>query len=118
MITTSCVNGDLIEQFKDDMAAHPDVDAVFRKHGKTLHLKVNKSDDGVPKPHRELGELVDGDVVADGYVVSTLVGSGHAPGDKYTHVLAVSPKCGRCGDAPAEYEDDGQGLCHDCHLHT
>lgn len=115
MITSGAVNTDLIEQFKNTMQQRDDVDGVWRQHGRSVHLKVHKDADGnVPRPHRDLGDIVDGHVITDDYAVTALAGSGHAPGDKYTHALAVSPLCGECGEAPQKGLDDDDDRCADC----
>lgn len=114
MITTGAVDSDVIEQFKNDIQQYDSVEAVYVNHGRSLSVKVQKTDDGVPSPHRDLGDIVDGNVVTDDYIVSGLAGSGHSPGDKYVHKVAVSPPCSDCGDAPQKGLDEDDDRCSDC----
>ena len=115
MITTRFVDSDLIEQFIDDVSEHDAVESAYRKGGRRVFVSVRKNDDGVPSPHHELGEIKNGEVVCDDYVVTRLSGSGHAPGDRYTHTLAVSPKCESCGERSVDHETDtGKRVCSTC----
>lgn len=114
MITTGAVDEDLIEQFKTDMEAFDCVSHVSRNHGRSVNVKVQKNENGVPYPQKELGEIKDGNIVTDDYAISRLAGSGHAPGDKYTHCLAVSPLCSECGEKPQKGLDEDDDRCSDC----
>lgn len=118
MITTGAVDGDLIEQFKDDIAAFDVVESVTSKPGqREVSVKVSKTDDGVPHPHRELGDVEDGYVKCEKYVIGLLGGSGHSPGDHYVHKLSVSPYCPECWDAPQKGLDEDDPRCRDCSRH-
>jgi hypothetical protein len=113
MITTSHIDENAIEQFKTDVAAQPGVERVSRKSGqKVVRVTVAKTDDGVPRPYKALGESNDkSEIVADDYVVTPLAGSGHSPGSQYVHRLAVSGVCDRCEQRPVESD---RGLCRGC----
>lgn len=114
MITNAAVDMSIIEQFKADVGALEYVDRVSHDHGRALRVTVVAGDDGVPRPHHELGELKKGSVYAEDYVVSKLSGGGHAPGEKYTFRLAVSPYCEECGE---DYQVDDEGRCSSCRRH-
>lgn len=116
MITTGAVHDDLIEQFKDDVRQFDAVERVTSKSGqRAVKVTVRKNDDGgVPKVHRELGELSANVVKCDHYVISRLAGGGSLPGDKHAIHLAVSPYCQKCWDAPQDGVHDDDDRCKDC----
>jgi len=115
MITTGAVDGDLIEQFKNDISGHDSVVSVTAKSGqRAVKVKVEKNDDGVPHPHRDLGDVEDGVIKCEKYVVGLLAGSGHSPGDHYVHKLSVSPYCQECWDAAQKGLDEDDNRCKEC----
>ena len=124
IVNTDAADGDLIEQFKNDVAAFDYVDSVYRKGGVEVCVKVEKRDtDGfgrVPDPRKDMDDLTltDGKYVGSDYVVGNLTGSGSSPGGYYVHHFHVNPVCDHCGEGAGEEEVDGDVVCWSCYKDT
>lgn len=115
-VNTDAADGDLIEQFKDDMQQYDCVEAVYACGGVEVKVKVKKNDRGAPDPRRDEGELVDGHFVMDDYAVGNLSGSGSSPGGYYVRRCSVTPKCDDCGTGQGtEVMTDGDVVCWSCY---
>jgi hypothetical protein len=114
MITTQAVDSDSISDFKQRLQDDDRVVHVTQKAGqRTLKVKVERDSGRAPKPWADWSdvELVDGEWHADDYVITKMAGGGHAPGNKFTHIVAISPYCVDCGDHRQARDN---GLCRKC----
>lgn len=113
MITTACVDDDLIEQFIDYCESHEGVVRATQAHGRAVDVVVEKIDGDWPEPWTDDPDIewVDGEWHADDYVISKLAGGGHKPGDKLSRRVGISPYCVVCGDRPQSNDHGRCGAC-------